>query len=162
MNNVKTTEENAQMQKIDLRYHTLSCRAWTMFDDNAKRISQQRAQKILPMLVKRANQRETISFGELAKKFDIRFALPILFSVVCITDTLFKLERNELPQAKFKWEHGKIPRITNMVTRVNRKPSRWVAEHLEKIEDFQPLLDRIYDYDHWDEVLEVLRLVKLT
>ena len=150
------------MQKIDLRYNTLSCRAWTMFDDNAKRISQQRAQEILPMLVKRANQRGTISFGKLAEKFDMGFALPILFSVVCITDTLYRLERNELCEAKFKWEHGKIPRIANMVTRVNGKPSRWVAEHLEKIEDFQPLLDRIYDYDHWNEVLKVLGLVKVT
>ncbi len=144
------------MQKIDLRYNTPS--RWTMFEDNTKRISQQRAQEILPMLIERASKRQTISFGKLAEKFNIRFALPIRHSIICITGTLYQLERNELREAKFKWEHGKIPRIANMVTRVNGKPSRWVEEHLEKREDFQPLLDRIYDYKHWDEVLKVLGL----
>lgn len=146
------------MPKIDLRYHTLSPRAWTMFDDNAKRISQKRAQIILPLLIERVRERRTISYGELAEKFNMRFALPIKYPIVCITDTLFKLEEQKLPQAKFKWEHGKIPRIANMVTRVNGKPARWVEEHLEKRENFQPLLDRIYDYDHWNKVLEALGL----
>ena len=88
----------------------------------------------------------------------MNFALPILYSVVCVTGTLYRLERSELPEAKFKWEHGKIPRIANMVTRTNGKPAGFVQDNLEKSEDFQPLLDCIYDYDKWHEVLKALNL----
>ena len=144
------------MEKVDLRYNTPS--PWTMFDNNSKRISQKRAQEILPMLIERTSKRRTISFGELAERFNIAWAMPIRPSIVCITGTLFKLEERKLPQAQFKWEHGRIPRIANMVTRVNGAPSNWVAGNLEKIEDFQPLLDRIFDYDKWDEVLKALGL----
>lgn len=134
---------------------------WTMFDDCSKRISQQRAKCILLILVDRASKRETTSFGDLAKKFKMNFALPILFSIVCITGTLYKLERNELPEAKFKWKHGKIPRITNMVTKSNGEPSGFVAAHIDSDEDFQILLNRIYDYKKWDKVLEALGLKPL-
>ena len=108
------------------------------------------------MLVERASERQTISFGELAKEFDMNFALPIQWSIMYITGTLFCLERNELPEAKFAWRHGKIPRIANMVTKSNGKPASFVKANLEKIEDFQPLLDRIFDYDKWDEVFKAL------
>lgn len=137
----------------------------TMF---GKQISQERAQIILPMLIERVKRAcepqtisypRTISFGELAEKFNMRFALPIKFPVCYITGTLYFLERNELPQAKFKWEHGKIPRIANMVTKAGGKPTDFVRDNLKYInEDFQQLLDRIYDYDHWNKVLEVLGL----
>lgn len=144
------------MQKYDLRYNSPYK---TMF---GKQISQERAQIILPMLVERVNERETISFGELAEFFDMRFALPIVYPVGCITGTLYRLERNELGEAKFKWEHERIPRIANMVTKSNGEPTGFVKENLSNIEDFQPLLDRIYDYDQWNEVLKALGVVELT
>ena len=139
------------MEKIDLRYNTPY--DWTMF---GPRISQERAHIILPMLVKKAREHETITFGELAKEFKIKFALPIRYSIVCITGTLYRLEKNKLPEAQFVWSHERIPRIANMVTRANGKPSGYVEEHLEKIEDFQTLLNAIYCYDKWDEVLKAL------
>jgi len=142
------------MEKVDLRYN--SPHDWTMFD--GERISQKRARRILPMLIERANEGRTISYGELAKEFDMNFALPILYSVVCITGTLYQLERNKLCEAKFKWKYGKILRIANMVTKTNGKPAGFVQDNLEKSEDLQPLLDRIYDYKHWNEVLEALGL----
>ena len=144
------------MEKVNLCYS--SPHDWTMFDDNAKRISQQRAQIVLPILVERARRRKTISFGDLAKRFDMKFALPIHKVVVCIGGTLYLLERNELPQAKFKWEHGRIPRITNMVIKANREPAPFVKSNLEDSGHFQRLLNRVYDYKHWDEVLEALGL----
>ena len=146
------------MNEVDLRYNNRT--RWDMFADNSKKISQRRAKCILPMLVERAKEGKTMTFGELAKKFNIAWAMPVRPAIVCITGTLYLLERNKLPEAKFAWTHGKIPRIANMVTRVGGKPSRWVEEHLERTEDFQPLLDRIYDYKHWDTVLEALGLPK--
>ena len=126
---------------------------WTMF---GPRISQERAHIILPMLVERASEGRTITFGELAKKFNIAWAMPIRPAIICITGTLYLLERNQLPEAQFVWTHGKIPRIANMITRAKGEPTEWVSEQLEKIEDFQPLLDSIFAYDKWDEVLKAL------
>ena len=129
---------------------------WTMF---GCRISQERAQTMLPLLIDKARQRETMTYGDLAKHFNISFALPIRFSVICTTGTLYLLERNQLQQAQFTWKHGRIPRIANMVTRAGGKPSHWVAQQLENQEppvDFQTLLDEIFDYQKWDDVLKAL------
>ena len=108
------------------------------------------------MLVERANQEQTITFGELAREFNIAWAMPIRPAIICITGTLYLLERNELPEAQFAWTHGKIPRIANMVTRTKGRPTDWIRKQLEKSEDFQPLLDAIFTYDKWDEVLKAL------
>ena len=59
---------------------------WTMF---GPRISQERAHIILPMLVERASEGRTITFGELAKKFNIAWAMPIRPAIICITGTLY-------------------------------------------------------------------------
>ena len=139
------------MEKVDLRYNTPS--NWTMF---GPRISQERAHIILPMLIERATEGQTITFGELAKEFNIAWAMPIRPSIICITGTLYLLERNQLPEAQFTWTHGRIPRIANMVTKSKGEPTDWIRKQLEKIEDFQPLLDAIFAYDKWDEVLKAL------
>ena len=83
--------------------------------------------------------------------------MPILPVIGCITGTLYLLERDELPEAEFAWTHGRIPRIANMVTRAKGEPTHWVRKQLElnKME-FQPLLDAIFQYDKWDEVLKAL------
>ena len=144
------------MEKLDIRYN-FRCK-WTMF---GKLISQERAQTMLPMLVERANERKTMSYGELAKHFNLAWAMPIMPAVICTTGTLYLLERNGLPERKFDWTHGKIPRISNMVTRAKGKPAGWVAEQLELQNppiEFQTLLDEIFDYNHWDEVLKALGL----
>ena len=142
------------MEKFNLLFNSPS--KWTMFGDS---ISQVRAQEMFPMLVARASERKTMSFGELAKHFNTAFALPIRFAVVCTTGTLYKLERNQLPN--HQWEHGRIPRIANMVTKSNGKPAGFVAMQLPLQEppvDFDTLLKAIWDYDKWDEVIEALRL----
>ncbi len=131
---------------------------WTMF---GPRISQERAQTMLPMLIDRARQRKTITYGELANHFNISFAMPIMSVVICTTGTLYLLERNQLPQAQFTWKHGKIPRIANMVTRAGGKPAGFVAQQLENQKPpvgFQTLLDEIFDYKRWDGVLKALGL----
>ena len=96
------------MEKVDLRYNNPS--NWTMF---GPRISQERAHIILPMLIERATEGQTITFGELAE-FNIAWAMAIRPSIICITGTLYLLERNQLPEAQFTWTHGRIPRIANM------------------------------------------------
>ena len=129
---------------------------WTMF---GKRISQERAQIMLPLLIERARERRTISFGELADHFDVAWAMPIRPAVVCTTGTLYLLERNQL--LGHHWEHGKIPRIANMVTRAKGQPSRWVAEQLEGQKPpikYEQLLEAIFDYDKWRDVLNALGL----
>lgn len=139
------------MEKVDLRYNNPS--NWTMF---GPRISQERAHIILPMLVERASEGRTITFGELAREFNIAWAMPIRPAIICITGTLYLLERNQLPEAQFTWTYGRIPRIANMVTRTKGRPTDWISKQLKKSEDFQPLLDAIFAYDKWDEVLKAL------
>ena len=75
------------MEKLNLLFNSPS--NWTMFGE---RKSQERAREMFPMLVARASERKTMSFGEFAKHFNIAFALPIKFAVVCTTGTLYKLE----------------------------------------------------------------------
>lgn len=142
------------MEKLNLLFNSPS--DWTMFGN---RISQERAREMFPMLVARASERKTMSFGELAKHFNIAFALPIKFAVVCTTGTLYKLEQNQLPN--HPWTHGRIPRIANMVMKSNGAPAGFVAMQLplqEPAVDFDTLLKKIWDYDKWDEVLKALGL----
>ena len=142
------------METTNLFYNSPS--DWTMF---GPRISQERAQTMLPMLIDRARQRKTMTYGELANHFNLKWAMPIMRTVICTTGTLYLLERNQLPQ--IAWKHGKIPRIANMVTRAGGKPAGWVAQQLEKQQppvEFQTLLDAIFDYERWDDVLKALGL----
>ena len=100
-----------------------------------------------------------MSYGELAKHFDLAWAMPIMPAVICTTGTLYLLERNELPN--HQWEHGYIPRIANMVTKSTGAPAGFVAEQLplqKPLMDFDTLLKMIWDYDKWCEVLKVLKL----
>ena len=144
------------MEKFNLLFNSPS--DWTMFGN---RISQVRAREMFPMLVARAEERKTISYGELAEHFDLAWAMPIMRAVICTTGTLYCLERNQLSEAQFAWNHGKIPRIANMVTKSNGVPAGFVAEQLplqESPMDFNTLLEKIWDYDKWDEVQKALGL----
>ena len=147
------------MIKEDIRFN--ACYE-TMF---GPKISQKRAQIILPMLVERVYAKDTISFGELAKEFNIsKFALAIRPAVTRVTGTLYHLENKKLPEAKFQWEHGKIPRITNLVIKSNGRPAGWICDQLGKVPTPQEykveVLARIYEYEKWDEVLKALGLNK--
>ena len=144
------------MEAINLFYNSPS--DWTMF---GPRISQERARTMLPMLIDKAHQRETMTYGDLANHFNLKWAMPIRPAVVCTTGTLYLLERNQLPQAQFAWKYGKIPRIANMVTRAGGESAGWVAQQLENQEppvEFQTLLDDIFNYERWDDVLKALGL----
>ncbi|MDE0085662.1 MAG: hypothetical protein OXU23_08140 [Candidatus Poribacteria bacterium] len=144
------------MEKFNLLSNNSN--SWTMFGN---RISQVRAREMFPMLVARAKERKTISYGELTEHFDLAWAMPMMYAVVCTTGTLYDLERNKLPQAQFAWTHGKIPRIANMVTKSNGAPAGFVADQLPYQEppiDFDMLLKKIWDYDKWDEVQKALGL----
>ena len=142
------------MEKFNLLFNSPS--DWTMFGELK---SQERAREMFPMLVARASERKTMSFGELAKHFNLAWAMPIKHVVVCTTGTLYKLERNQLPN--HPWKHGMIPRIANMVTKSNGAPAGFVAMQLPLQEppvDFDTLLKKIWDYDKWDEVQKALGL----
>lgn len=144
------------METFNLLFNSPS--DWTMFGD---RISQVRAREMFPMLVAHAKERKSMSYGELAAHFNLAWAMPIMSAVICTTDTLYRLERNQLPQAQFAWNHGKIPRIANMVTKSNGAPAGFVTEQLPLQKppvDFDTLLKAIWDYDKWDEVLKALKL----
>lgn len=130
----------------------------TMF---GPKISQARAKIVLPMLVEKAHETETITYGELASEFDLRWAMPITHAVGCISGTLYKLERNQLPQAQFHWRHGKIPRITNIVVQSSGDPGAWICEQLGGVPtraEYNKILAPIYNYDKWGEVLKALGL----
>ena len=74
------------MEKLNLLFNSPS--NWTMFGE---RKSQERAREMFPMLVARASERKTMSFGEFAKHFNLAWAMPIKHVVVCTTGTLYKL-----------------------------------------------------------------------
>ena len=128
-----------------------------MFDGEGK--SQIRAREALPILVKRAQARKTISYTKLAEKLGLYSKTdPINMGKVCasISATLHDLEEC--------WEE-KIPRIASIVTRLRGELSPWMCEQLTgnpkkqpTMEQFASELEPIFNYTRWDEVLEELNL----
>ncbi|MDE0326516.1 MAG: hypothetical protein OXN27_21530 [Candidatus Poribacteria bacterium] len=119
------------------------------------------AQKVLPILVRCAQARRTITFSELTEEL----GLPVRgytrkMSDVCrhIVKTLAELERRD------DWE-GEIPHITSIVLRTNGKCSPNMCEALTGNYDTQPSAQQLqtelncsFCYERWDAVLAALGL----
>ncbi|MYC75399.1 hypothetical protein F4X10_06470 [Candidatus Poribacteria bacterium] len=125
--------------------------------------TQKWARKVLPILVKRAQDRRTITFSELTCKL----GLPVKgyarkMSDVCrhIVKTLAQLEKQD------DWE-GEIPHITSIVLRKTGKCSPNMCKALTGDYDSQPSqqqlqteLDCSFCYEKWDAVLTALWMIK--
>ncbi|MXV76291.1 hypothetical protein F4Z99_18715 [Candidatus Poribacteria bacterium] len=120
---------------------------------------QVRARKALPILVQQAHGGETISYKQLAAELGMWYR-NLGTVCACISTTLYE-------RVEKKWGE-KIPRIANLVIKDNGKISPWVCKHLTKDPKKQPtaaervdLLQPIYEYPKWNEVLDELRLPKV-
>ena len=132
------------------------CNSWgdgkNMFDGDS--VSQLRARKALPILVKKAQKRETISYKQLAAKLGLHGKRdPQNMRHVCgsISATLRCLEEC--------WGE-KIPRITNIVIRSDGKIAPLIEEQLTgdpKVQPTPELFEPIYSYPKWEEVLDAIK-----
>lgn len=134
-------------------------RGKNMFEGNTK--TQVWAQKVLPILVIRAQARHTITFKELTEELN----LPVRgyarkMSDVCrhIVKTLAQLERQD------DWE-GEIPHITSIVLRTNGRCSPNMCKALTGDSKTQPSAQQLqtelncsFCYERWDAVLAALSL----
>ena len=109
--------------------------------------TQEWAREVFPILVNKAQNRQTTTFKKLAKHFGVRCYQ--IFGSVCgiISTTLYELEK--------EWDKGHIPRITNLVIRSDGKPSGYIASALtdEVVAAYEETqLKPIWEYQHWDVV----------
>ena len=116
------------------------------------------ARDVLPILVQRAQERQTITFSELTKALGLQGGFyNVLMGHVFrhIETTLAQLERRD------DWE-GEIPHITSIVLRANGECSPNMCAALTgdsqkqpSPKQFQSQLDWIFDYKEWDAVFGV-------
>ena len=117
------------------------------------------AREAFPILVKRAQKRQIITFKELALDyFKIRGFQ--IFGSVCgiISTTLAELEE--------EWGKGHIPRITNLVVRSDGNASGYVSNALTGDRNTPPevkayrenQLEPIWKYQDWNSVKKALEL----
>ena len=115
--------------------------------------SQRYAMLILPHLVQCAQRRETITFGELARRGDWH-QRPLRYSLGYVRDTICR-PRN-------------LPLINSIVVTQDGTPGEsFLPEgtaHLSRMEHWteaQRLQEQVFDYSHWDALLEELELSPL-
>ena len=126
-----------------------------MFSGNE--LYQQRARVALPILVECAKARKTITYEELGAAVGMRDLRSIERVCGSIEKTLADFQKY--------LDENTVPRITNLVIRNDGRPGAWVCEQLtgdrEKAppqEEYDALLERIYNYLWWDTVLGELDL----
>ncbi len=123
--------------------------------------TQKWAREALPKLVPLAHEQKTITYREMAESWFYIKAYRLI-GTVCgvISTTLYELERQP------DWKFGEIPRLPNIVIRTNGKPGAWICEMITGDRNIAPPEDEyyenhllpIYEYPHWNEVLEALGL----
>lgn len=128
-----------------------------MFEGDKK--TQLWARRALPILAKKVQERETISYTQLAHALGLYSKThPVNMGKVCanISATLHDLEE--------RYEE-KLPRIASIVIKKTGKLSPWMCQRLTGDPDKQPSqeifhseLEHIYDYPKWDEILQLLNL----
>jgi len=128
----------------------------SMFDGD--KWYQQQARKVFPILVQRAKARETITYKVLGETLGLNTYFVSLGTVFSsISTTLADLREN--------WQRGDIPLITNLVTKANGHPNQFVCVQLTgdpkkapTQEEYNAVLEIIYDYPDWDAILTELGL----
>ena len=116
------------------------------------------AREAFPILVDRAQNRDTITFKELAEHFGIRAYM--IFGYMCglISTTLYELEK--------EWGKGHIPRITNLVIRSDDNASKYVSNALtgdkntppDKNKYIEEQLKPVWEYQHWNVMKKAIEL----
>lgn len=138
---------------------TTAIAAETMFGN---KLYQKRARKVLPILVRQANARETITYQNLANEIGIPNPRNLNYILGSVGETLLELS--------VKWNE-KIPLINCLVVNKNTQlPGEGIGWFISSIEDFKKLsrrfqreridrfLQEVFEYQRWDEVLAELGL----
>ena len=129
---------------------------YNMFGDQK---TQKWAQEALPKLVQLAHEQKTINLKEMAESWHNVKAYRLMGTVGgVISSTLYELERQP------DWKFGEIPRIDLNMIRTNGEPTTWVCEQITGDRKIVPPWEfyykyhllPIYEYPHWNEVLEAL------
>ena len=119
-------------------------------------ITQKRGLLTLPILVRCAQERRTITFTKLGDAIGFSNYWRMGPILGCINTTHYNLERNP------NWEYGEIPCITTIVITEDGEPSGWINEQLtgdpEKPipwEDYKrDHIDPVFEYPHWGQVID--------
>ena len=143
---------------VDVRYNTRG--RYNMFGDLT---TQQWARDALPVIVERAQVPDVIRYEELRSAISATTNRQMGRVCNIISTTLYQLERNELEQ---RWREGNIPRLANIIIRTNGKPGKWMCEQITGDRNIAPswrtyqteYINPVFDYQHWDEVLETLTI----
>ena len=141
---------------VDVRYNTPG--KYNMFGNL---ITQQWARDALPVIVEHAKVGKVIRYEELRSAIGATTNRKMGRVCAIISTTLYQLEHNELKQ---RWRKGHIPRLTNIVVKTNGKPGAWMCEQITGDRNIAPspeeykaeYVNPVFDYQHWDEVLETL------
>ena len=119
------------------------------------------ARKALPILVQRAQERQTIKNTELSQEWGRPPGSYMRFVLRNIVKTLAELEQGD------DWEGGQIPHITSIVLNANGECSEPMCDLLTGNRRQQPSPERLnaelecsFNYEKWDAVLTELSLEK--
>ena len=107
------------------------------------------ARDALPILIHLAKARETIIYGDLAKKIDVSNPRNLRSPLGSIATTLYEIQeewRKEIPNIT-------IPRLTTIV--VNKDTGRATYPGMSQSE-FENELKTIYNFPLWTSVLEAI------
>ena len=114
-----------------------------MFGDE---LHQEIAREVLPLLIEKAKARETITYGDLAYKFEIdAYGAPMSPMLGSIVTTLYELGQ--------EWQE-EIPHLTALVVKSGTGYPSFPPSTPREVFDGE--FERIYNYPKWDAVLKTL------
>ena len=114
-----------------------------MFGDE---LHQEIAREVLPLLIEKAKARETITYGDLAYKFEIdAYGAPMSPMLGSIVTTLYELGQ--------EWQE-EVPHLTALVVKSGTGYPSFPPSTPHEVFDGE--FERIYNYPKWDAVLKTL------
>lgn len=114
-----------------------------MFGDE---LHQEIAREVLPLLIEKAKARETITYGDLAYKFEIEaYGAPMSPMLGSIVTTLYELGQ--------KWQED-LPHLTALVVKSGTGYPSFPPGTSNEVFDAE--FERIYNYPKWDAVQKTL------
>ena len=107
---------------------------------------QEIAREVLPLLIEKAKTRETITYGDLAYKFEIdAYGAPMSPMLGSIVTTLYELGQ--------EWQE-EIPHLTALVVKSGSGYPSFPSNTPNEV--FDKEFERIYNYPKWDAVQKTL------
>ena len=126
--------------------------------ENPNLISPKRARAALPILIRYAQKKDTITYRELADA--IASKEPLYWTLRRVLDCInTELARVSSDQS---WEHEGIPTLTTIVVLQDGGPGEWMAQQMSEQLGLEPtkenykcyLIKPVHEYEHWKEVID--------